>query len=212
MVTLTLKNQDKWNIFDRNCDEDLTKVITRRWSLKKFPENIEKFAEKYTWYIFFNEATSCRSANLTKKETLAQLLFWEFEKSKTFLFNDRNIIPVISNEQKQLTRGVLRKRHPENIYQIYRRTLMPECDFNKVIYEFIEITLRHGCSPVYFQHIFIWIPWDVSILGTHSFIPSLIYFSWLKEWRTISEMTIFRCQMPLKYELNFVVLANKLKS
>ena len=29
---------------------------------------------------------------------------------------------------------------------------MPKCDFNKVA--FIEITLRHGCSPVNLLHMF----------------------------------------------------------
>ena len=33
--------------------------------------------------------------------------------------------------------------------QIYMRTTMPKCDFNKV-----KITLRHGCSPVNFLRIF----------------------------------------------------------
>ena len=33
---------------------------------------------------------------------------------------------------------------------------MPKCDFNKValLCNFIEITLRHGCSPLNFLHIF----------------------------------------------------------
>ena len=36
---------------------------------------------------------------------------------------------------------------------------MPKCDFNKVasqkvaLYNFIEITLRHGCSPANLLHI-----------------------------------------------------------
>ena len=47
--------------------------------------------------------------------------------------------------QKQLPRGVPRKRCPENMLQIYRRTPMPKCDFNC---NFIEIALRCGCSPV----------------------------------------------------------------
>ena len=47
--------------------------------------------------------------------------------------------------QKQLPRGVPRKRCPENMQQIYRRTPMPKCDFNC---NFIEIALRCGCSPV----------------------------------------------------------------
>ena len=32
----------------------------------------------------------------------------------------------------QPPRGVLKKRCSENIQQIYRRTSMPKCDFNKV--------------------------------------------------------------------------------
>ena len=34
--------------------------------------------------------------------------------------------------QKQSSRGVPRKRYSENMRQIYRRTPMPKCDFNKV--------------------------------------------------------------------------------
>ena len=34
--------------------------------------------------------------------------------------------------QKQPSRGVLKKRCSENMTQIYRRTPMPKCDFNKV--------------------------------------------------------------------------------
>ena len=33
--------------------------------------------------------------------------------------------------QKQPSGGVLRKRCSENIQQIYRRTPMPKCDFNR---------------------------------------------------------------------------------
>ena len=35
-------------------------------------------------------------------------------------------------QQKQPYRGVLKKRCSENMQQIYRRTLMLKCDFNKV--------------------------------------------------------------------------------
>ena len=31
---------------------------------------------------------------------------------------------------------------------------MPKCNFNKIACNFIEIALRHGCSPVNLQHIF----------------------------------------------------------
>ena len=41
-------------------------------------------------------------------------------------------IPVWITFQKQPSRGVLIKRCSENMQQIYRRTSMPKCDFNKV--------------------------------------------------------------------------------
>ena len=54
---------------------------------------------------------------------------------------------------EQPSRGVLRKSCSENMQQIYRRTPMPKCDFNKVS-NFIEIALPHGCSPVNLLHVF----------------------------------------------------------
>ena len=38
----------------------------------------------------------------------------------------------MSTLQKHPLRGVLEKRYSENMEQIYRRTPMPKCDFNKV--------------------------------------------------------------------------------
>ena len=48
--------------------------------------------------------------------------------------------------QKQPLRGVLKKRCSENMQQIYRRTPMPKCDFNKVvnnIWKFLLNTLKN---------------------------------------------------------------------
>ena len=53
---------------------------------------------------------------------------------------------VEANIQKQSSRGVLKKRCSENIQQIYRRTPMSKCDFNKVA--------LHGCSQGNLLHIF----------------------------------------------------------
>ena len=39
---------------------------------------------------------------------------------------------IISNEQKQPSRDVLPKRCSRNMRQIYRRTPMSKCDFNKI--------------------------------------------------------------------------------
>ena len=70
--------------------------------------------------------------------------------------------------QKQPPRRVLSKRCSENMQQIYKRTAIPKCDFNKdfkitlrhscssvnLQSLFIDITLWHGCSPVNLLHIF----------------------------------------------------------
>ena len=44
----------------------------------------------------------------------------------------------------------------ETMQQIYRRTPMPKCNFNKVAWQsnFIKMTLQHGYSPVNLLHIF----------------------------------------------------------
>ena len=57
---------------------------------------------------------------------------------------------ILDNLQKQPQTGVPRKRCFENMQQIYRKTPMTKCDFSN----FIEISLRHGCSPVNLLHIF----------------------------------------------------------
>ena len=59
--------------------------------------------------------------------------------------------------QKQSPIVVPGKRFSENMQQTYRRTLMPKCGFNRVALQlcnFIEIALRHGCSPINLLHIF----------------------------------------------------------
>ena len=74
--------------------------------------------------------------------------------------------------------------------QICRRTIMQKCDFNRVQTNFIEITLRHGCSTVIFcifsEHFFLKTPLNgffneldaemlkyFSQFGTGFFDPSL---------------------------------------
>ena len=62
------------------------------------------------------------------------------------------------NLQKQPPRGVLKKRHSENMQQIYRRTSMPKWDFNKValqLYWNRTLTWVFSCKFVaYFQNTF----------------------------------------------------------
>ena len=43
-----------------------------------------------------------------------------------------DVLPKQLKQKKEPSRGVLRKRCSENLQQIYRRTPMPKCDFNKI--------------------------------------------------------------------------------
>ena len=53
--------------------------------------------------------------------------------------------------KKQPSIGVIRKRCSEYIHQIYRRTPMPKCDFNKAAKQWV---FEHGCLPVNLIYIF----------------------------------------------------------
>ena len=52
--------------------------------------------------------------------------------------------------QKQPSRTVLKNSCSENLQQIYRKTTMPKCDFDKNAKQ-----LRHGGVPVNLLHVFI---------------------------------------------------------
>ena len=70
------------------------------------------------------------------------------------------------HDQKQPSRGVLWRRCSENIRQIYRRTLCQSATSIKLQGNFIEITLRHRCSPVTVLHI--------CIFTKHLFLRTLL--------------------------------------
>ena len=77
------------------------------------------------------------------------LLTWTFEIFMILSDNDFRCLYSHSNVcQKQPSRGVLKKRCPENMQQIYRRKLKPKCDFKKVVLH------GYGCSPVNLLYIF----------------------------------------------------------
>ena len=56
--------------------------------------------------------------------------------------------------QKQPSRGVVKKRCSENKQQIYRRKPCRSAISIKLQRSFIEMVLRHGCSPVNLLHLF----------------------------------------------------------
>ena len=63
-----------------------------------------------------------------------QVLVLNRSQSKTQYYTIRVkfLIRDQCTKQKQPSRGVLKKRCSENMQQIFRRTPMPKCDFNKV--------------------------------------------------------------------------------
>ena len=50
-----------------------------------------------------------------------------------------------NTSRKQPPKGVPRRRYSENMQQIYKRTPMPNCDFNKVAKQRCKETLLDGC-------------------------------------------------------------------
>ena len=68
--------------------------------------------------------------------------------SGKLFFKEYHIFPPSQKfyAQNQPPISVPRKSCSKNMQEISRRTPMPKCDFNKS--NFIEITLRHGCSHV----------------------------------------------------------------
>ena len=90
--------------------------------------------------------------------------------------------------QKQPFPDVLRERCSENMQQVYRITTpMPKCD---LICNFIEITLRHGCSPehLFSEHLFIKAPMEGTsdIAGNGNFKWKIFYENlWQKVLNTL---------------------------
>ena len=71
----------------------------------------------------------------------------QYHVSPSHVHSEKSFQFITDRAKKQLPRSVLRKRCSEITQQIYRRTPMPKSNF-------IEIVLRHGCSPVNLLHIF----------------------------------------------------------
>ena len=84
-----------------------------------------------------------------------------FEEHRTELFYMRNCFRMTAQYtiQKHTSRSVLRKRCPENMQQIYGRTLIPKCDFNKIakqLYWNQTSSWVFACKfAVYFQNTFL---------------------------------------------------------
>ena len=85
--------------------------------------------------------------------------------------------------------------------QIYRKSSMSKCDFNKVALQLFEITLRHGCSPVNLLHIFR----TPFLKNTSGRLLLKVIFIWSVHHRDIA----FLCQTLIELDyFIFVILGN----
>ena len=107
-----------------------------------------------------------------------------------FSYPCKNYSRQIKNNDKwkQPSRGVLRKRCSENTHQIYRRTPCRSAILIKLLCNFIEITLRHGCSPVNMLHIF-----RTPVPKNTSEGPVL------DKWKNIYQMCFFFCSRHFRF-------------
>ena len=87
----------------------------------------DEIAEKHKFSLFGTEITYPHLLEYIEPHFLITILHLKLNLSISLL---REIL--LTNFQKQPSRGVPRKRCSGNIQQIYRRTPMPKCDFNKV--------------------------------------------------------------------------------
>ena len=94
------------NIYQLNC-------LHSRNSSFKFLSFLEQLIFKYL------QTVVCLTTSKLSKLTL-------------FVMTSIDVLHVWEVEQKQPSRGVFIKRCSGNMQQIFRRTPMPKCDFNKV--------------------------------------------------------------------------------
>ena len=76
--------------------------------------------------------------NKNKALTLNEARKYPYSREKDF---------KAENIQKQPSRGVLKEKYSENMQQIYRKTLMPKCNFSKVALQgqvFFEVGAKGG--------------------------------------------------------------------
>ena len=121
----------------------------------------------------FNKRKQHMSENNVAKEDLN--LKWRRQKMESthfannqwlwikFNFDSQKIKDLCVSEgvqQKQSSRGVLRKRCSENMQQIYRRTPMSKCGFNKLHFRMGVLLYIKFAACIFSEHIFLITPLD----------------------------------------------------
>ena len=83
-----------------------------------------------------------------------------------------------NNDQKQPFRGVLRKSSSEDMQEIYRRTPMPKCDFNKNSSEGLRLNDVSSIKKSLVQYSFI--VQKVNVMNSANFFCPRTESSWSK--------------------------------
>ena len=126
--------------FASNLEEFIKETKTKLNSEEILDPQLKWEFFKYEICKFFIKCSECRVKEMRKSkadlETKLKLL-------GSSLYNDACVFEYnqCKKQQKQPPSGVPRKRCSENMQEMYRRTPMPKCDFNKV-----AVALSHGCS------------------------------------------------------------------
>ena len=129
--------------------------------------------DKYKIRQFFAPLVSatycCRVENGLKLRTSSKALVsknattWPLKKNQS---NDKLISKIMSHGiknihrsklykyQREPSRGVLKKRCSEHMQQIYRRTAILKCDFNKIAAKLLKSHFSMGVSPINLLRIF----------------------------------------------------------
>ena len=125
-LILTIRLHKKWSFPLRISSVNVTKSARKLWI---FSNLLKKSLMEN--FIF------CAVSDWLKRKIYCALIYFPILQRK--IISCHNSISVnfkkLKHEkhfQKQPPRDVLKKRCSENIQQIYRRTPMPKCEFNKV--------------------------------------------------------------------------------
>ena len=115
---------------------------------------------------------SIRENDITENNVAKEGLNWKWRRQKTkstyfannqrlwikFNFDSQKIKDLFGSDgiqQKQPSRGVLRKRCSENMQQIYRRTPMSKREFNKLHFGMGVLLYIKLAACIFSEHIFV---------------------------------------------------------
>ena len=110
-------------------------------------------------YNFFSMLHNVTNRHFEVGEKYLEILLSPcVDTCEKYIWNQNSLVRNVTTQAAVQSRGVLKKRCSENMLQIYRRTPMPKCDFNKIAKQlYWNRTLGYVFSckfTAYFQNTF----------------------------------------------------------